>query len=86
MAFLRFVSRVKFLDVYKRQLPMPTTPEELLETALAFAENDMNGNGQADEIGMSGYGTQWKEIGHAWGLHFVTGDGWDVEDLSLIHI
>lgn len=74
--------RQDWLD--KLGLPMPTTPEELLETALAFAENDMNGNGQADEIGMSGYGTQWKEIGHAWGLHFVTGDGWDVEDGKIV--
>jgi len=61
-------------------LSMPTTPDELINVAKAFIQNDMNGNGQADEIGMSGYGTQWKELGHAWGLHYVTGDGWTVRN------
>ena len=75
--------RQDWLD--KLGLAMPTTPEELLEVAKAFAANDMNGNGQADEIGMSGYGTQFMELGHAWGLHFVTGDGWDIVDEKIVY-
>ncbi len=34
-------------------LPMPTTIEEFTETLRAFKENDMNGNGRADEIPFS---------------------------------
>lgn len=75
--------RQDWLD--KLELPMPTTPDELLETAKKFIENDMNGNGQADEIGMSGYDQQYMELGHAWGLHFVTGDGWDVQDGKIVY-
>jgi ABC-type glycerol-3-phosphate transport system substrate-binding protein len=39
--------RQDWLD--KLDLPMPTTTAELLNTLIAFQENDMNGNGQPDE-------------------------------------
>lgn len=39
--------RQDWLD--KLDLPMPTTPDEYLNTLIAFRENDVNGNGIADE-------------------------------------
>jgi putative aldouronate transport system substrate-binding protein len=69
----------------KLNLKMPATPDELLKVAKAFVTNDMNENGKADEIGMAGYGDQWKELGHAWGLHFVTGSGMTVKDGKVIY-
>ena len=39
--------RLDWLDALG--LPMPTTPDEVLSTLIAFQENDMNGNGIADE-------------------------------------
>jgi putative aldouronate transport system substrate-binding protein len=69
----------------KLDLEMPKTPDDLLNVAKAFVENDMNGNGKADEIGMSGYGDQWKELGHAWGLHYVTGAGWTTRNGKVVY-
>lgn len=37
----------------KLGLPVPTTTDEFYSTLKAFKENDLNGNGQADEIPMS---------------------------------
>ncbi len=40
----------------KLGLDVPTTPEQLYETLKAFKEKDPNGNGERDEIPMSGVG------------------------------
>lgn len=70
--------RKDWLD--RLNLSMPKTPEELVNVAKAFMSYDMNRNGQADELGFGAYGDQLKELGHAWGLHFITGAGWTVKD------
>ncbi len=36
-------------------MEMPTTPEEFKDLLIAIKENDLNGNGEADEIPMMGY-------------------------------
>jgi putative aldouronate transport system substrate-binding protein len=46
--------RKDWLD--KLGLKMPTTPDELLAVAKAFAENDPDGNGKKDTYGFSGSG------------------------------
>lgn len=40
-------------------LPMPTTTDELYTTLLAFKDNDPNGNGEKDEIALSGCTDGW---------------------------
>jgi len=48
-----FVIRQDWLDAL--DLEAPTTPEELLEVAIAFTEQDPDGNGQNDTFGMGGF-------------------------------
>ena len=47
------VIRKDWLD--KLSLDVPSTPEELLEVALAFTEQDPDGNGQDDTYGLGGF-------------------------------
>ncbi|HOJ10752.1 MAG TPA: extracellular solute-binding protein [Clostridiales bacterium] len=74
------------VDILKKlNLQMPKTPDELFNVAKAFKAYDINGNGKADEFGITGNGDQWKELGDAWGLHYVTGDGWTVRDGKVVY-
>jgi putative aldouronate transport system substrate-binding protein len=52
--FSTYMIRQDWLD--NLGLSMPTTPEELLEVAIAFTENDPDKNGKKDTIGMTGFG------------------------------
>lgn len=73
------------VDILKKlNLEMPKTPDELFNVAKAFMNYDINGNGKKDEFGITGYQDTWKELGDAWGLHYVTGDGWTVRDGKVI--
>ncbi len=45
----------------KLNLPMPTTTEEYYNTLKAFVENDPNGNGKKDEIGLIGSTDGWAQ-------------------------
>ena len=66
------VIRKDWLD--KLGLEVPTTPEELLEVAVAFTEQDPDGNGQNDTYGIGGFinqqglGNRFDFITGAWGL------------------
>jgi putative aldouronate transport system substrate-binding protein len=64
---------------------MPTTPDELLDTAIKFMKGDPNGNGKADEIGIGFYGTQYRELSRIFDLHYVTGAGWTEKDGRIIY-
>ncbi|MGI6172966.1 MAG: extracellular solute-binding protein [Christensenellales bacterium] len=60
-------------------MAMPTTTEELREVLRAFVTNDLNGNGEADEIGLTGATTwntpvQWCLIG--WSFQAVKPNFW----------
>ncbi len=52
--FNTYMIRQDWLD--NLGLAMPTTPEELLEVAIAFTENDPDQNGKNDTIGLTGFG------------------------------
>ncbi|WP_405450436.1 extracellular solute-binding protein [Paenibacillus sp. HJGM_3] len=52
MSKTSFWIRKDWLD--KLNLKVPTTPEELLEVAKAFTENDPDGNGKKDTVGITG--------------------------------
>ena len=52
----------------KLGLEMPTTTEELRTVLKAFKEQDPNGNGQADEIPLSGAATVWNGT---WDAYFM---------------
>jgi putative aldouronate transport system substrate-binding protein len=71
------VIRKDWLD--KLGLEVPTTPEELLAVAIAFTEQDPDGNGQNDTYGLGGFingeglGNRFDFITGAWGLPGV----WD---------
>ena len=52
--FSTFMIRQDWLD--NLGLPMPTTPEELLNVAVAFTEQDPDRNGKNDTIGITGFG------------------------------
>lgn len=45
----------------KLNLPIPTTTEEYYNTLKAFVENDPNGNGKKDEIGLIGSTDGWAQ-------------------------
>jgi putative aldouronate transport system substrate-binding protein len=66
------VIRKDWLD--KLGLEVPTTPDELLEVAKAFTEQDPDGNGQNDTYGIGGFinqqglGNRFDFITGAWGL------------------
>ena len=45
----------------KLGLPMPTTTEEFYNTLVAFKNNDLNGNGEADEIPLMGSTDGWNQ-------------------------
>ena len=71
--------RKDWLD--KLGLPEVTTMDELLSAAKAFVENDPNGNGEADEMGIIAGGWQdYRQLGMGFGLSLVTGSGWSVQD------
>ena len=77
-----FVIRKDWLD--KLGLEVPTTPEELLEVAVAFTEQDPDGNGQNDTYGIGGFinqqglGNRFDFITGAWGLPGV----WNFTDTA----
>jgi putative aldouronate transport system substrate-binding protein len=56
------VIRKDWLD--KLGLAVPTTPEELLEVAIAFTEQDPDGNGQDDTYGLGGFITAAPGLGN----------------------
>lgn len=59
MAYPKMYIRQDWLD--KLGLSMPTTTEELREVLKAFVTKDPNGNGKADEIGLTG-ATTWNTM------------------------
>jgi putative aldouronate transport system substrate-binding protein len=67
-----FVIRKDWLD--KLGLEAPTTPDELLEVAKAFTEQDPDGNGKNDTYGLGGFingeglGNRFDMIMGAWGV------------------
>jgi len=67
-----FVIRKDWLD--KLELEVPTTPDELLAVAIAFTEQDPDGNGQNDTYGLGGFingeglGNRFDFIMGAWGV------------------
>jgi putative aldouronate transport system substrate-binding protein len=67
-----FVIRKDWLD--NLGLEVPTTTEELMEVAIAFTEQDPDGNGQNDTYGLGGFingqglGNRFDFITGAWGL------------------
>jgi putative aldouronate transport system substrate-binding protein len=77
-----FVIRKDWLD--KLGLEAPTTPEELLAVAVAFTEQDPDGNGQNDTYGIGGFlngpglGTRFDFIFGAYGVAGV----WDFTDAA----
>lgn len=58
-AYPKMYMRQDWLD--KLNLQMPTTTEELREVLKAFVTGDPNGNGEADEIGLTG-ATTWNTM------------------------
>jgi putative aldouronate transport system substrate-binding protein len=57
------------------------SPEDLMNAAKAFVNNDPNGNSKKDEFGIMGGGiNDYRQIGTAFGLSLVTGSGWSVRD------
>lgn len=71
--------RKDWLD--KLGLPEVTTMDELMAAAKSFIENDPNGNGEADEMGIVAGGWQdYRQLGMAYGLSLVTGSGWSLQD------
>jgi putative aldouronate transport system substrate-binding protein len=56
------VIRKDWLD--KLSLDVPSTPEELLEVAIAFTEQDPDGNGQDDTYGLGGFITGAPGLGN----------------------
>jgi putative aldouronate transport system substrate-binding protein len=56
------VIRKDWLD--KLSLDVPSTPEELLEVAVAFTEQDPDGNGQDDTYGLGGFITGAPGLGN----------------------
>lgn len=81
---LRAYINQTWLDALK--LEKPTTTEELYEVLKAFREQDPNGNGQADEIGMMG-GGNWHQMAADWMMNsFIYDDGelrWNVSNGTL---
>lgn len=53
-------------------LPMPTTTEELYDTLKAFQDQDVNGNGQADEEMLINYSSFGTDIAQCFGLGINT--------------
>jgi len=65
----------------KLNLEVPTTPDELYDVLMAFKTQDPNGNGQADEIPMSGVGFDHANHGIDKLLYmFGTTEGFYVKD------
>lgn len=57
------------------------TMDELFDAAKIFVENDANGNGEKDEIGIvAGAAGEYRQLGMAYGLSLVSGSGWSVRD------
>jgi putative aldouronate transport system substrate-binding protein len=77
-----FVIRKDWLD--KLGLEAPTTPDELLEVAKAFTEQDPDGNGKKDTYGIGGFingeglGNRFDMILGAWGVPGV----WNFAELD----
>ncbi|MCL6456471.1 MAG: extracellular solute-binding protein [Gorillibacterium sp.] len=63
-------------------LPMPTTTEEFLSVAKAFAEKDPDGNKKADTFGVNLSGNANKIINHMFGYGEVS---WRFEGENFIH-
>ena len=62
-------------------LQPPTTPDELLDVARAFVNNDPNRNNKKDEYGiMTVSWGEYRQLGMMFGLSLVTGSGWSVRD------
>jgi putative aldouronate transport system substrate-binding protein len=66
--------RKDWLD--KVNMPVPTTPDELYNTLKAFREQDANGNGKQDEVGLTGYPGQIYKLFYAFG----TADDWHLNN------
>jgi len=49
-----YVSHIRYDWLKELGLEVPTTPDEFFDTFKAFRDNDMNGNGRADEVFMPG--------------------------------
>lgn len=68
------------------KLEMPKTTDDLYNVLKAFKEQDANGNGQNDEIGMMG-GGNWHQMAADWMMNsFIYDDGelrWNVKDGKL---
>lgn len=78
--FMGFLIRKDWLD--KLGLKMPNTLDDWYKTAIAFAKNDPNGNGRADEVGMMSSDGLWglNNFGVAWDLRLCTGAGWHLRE------
>lgn len=76
-AYPKMYMRQDWLD--KLGLKMPTTTEELREVLKAFVTQDPNGNGEADEIGLTG-ATTWNTMLEycliGWSFQNVKPDFW----------
>ena len=76
-AYPKMYMRQDWLD--KLNLQMPTTTEELREVLKAFVTGDPNGNGEADEIGLTG-ATTWNTMVEycllGWSFQNIKPDFW----------
>lgn len=76
-AYPKMYMRQDWLD--KLNLEMPTTTEELREVLKAFVTGDPNGNGEADEIGLTG-ATTWNTMVEycllGWSFQNIKPDFW----------
>lgn len=76
--------RMDWLD--KLGLKVPETLDEFVNVARAFKENDMNGNGKADEIGMGGWNPSIpiKPFNHIFAAFGSSPYGWVLKDGKIV--
>lgn len=63
---------IRYDWLLKLGLDMPETTEELYQTLLAFQQQDVNGNGQADEVISLNYSSFYNGIAQMYGLGTTT--------------
>ena len=72
----------------KLGLQQPDTIDDFYNMLVAFKTQDPNGNGQQDEIPLTGRRTPTScglfEFGWAYGLHLMTSEGWYADDNNKI--
>ncbi|MDF2923738.1 MAG: hypothetical protein K0R57_2652 [Paenibacillaceae bacterium] len=66
----------------KLNLKMPTTPDEILAVAKAFATQDPDGNGKPDTLGVNLSGNGFTDIAHMFGHGEVD---WNIKDDKFVH-